>query len=125
MHRNHPHDFLKSQEIQHDLDVDGFVVTANAGADPLSQTLGVPVSGDGVHTVDFFAVDTADQDSDDPPKRISVNIDGTPPDVEGSASPDPNGNGWNDSDVIVTFVCSDDLSGIVDSELRAAGHLDG
>jgi hypothetical protein len=42
----------------------------------------------------------------------TVNIDTTPPVVAATANPAPNANGWNNTDVIVTFsVVSDNLSG--------------
>ena len=41
-----------------------------------------------------------------------INIDKTPPTITGSRSPDPNANGWNNTDVTVSFTCSDGLSGI-------------
>ena len=42
-----------------------------------------------------------------------INIDKTDPRVSGSRSPDPNSNGWNNSDVAVSFTCAD--SGAVQS----------
>ncbi len=41
-----------------------------------------------------------------------INIDLTPPVINASVSPGPNGNGWNNSNVTVSFTCSDSLSGI-------------
>jgi hypothetical protein len=41
-----------------------------------------------------------------------VNIDRTPPTISASASPTPNGNGWNNTDVTVIFMCADALSGL-------------
>ena len=41
-----------------------------------------------------------------------INIDKTAPTTTGSASPDPNVNGWNNTDVIVSYYASDSLSGI-------------
>jgi len=43
---------------------------------------------------------------------IKLNIDKTPPIITASASPPPNANGWNNSNVTVTFQCSDSGSGI-------------
>jgi hypothetical protein len=42
----------------------------------------------------------------------TVNIDKTQPLITGSASPAPNAAGWNNTNVTVTFACSDALSGI-------------
>lgn len=43
---------------------------------------------------------------------LSLNIDKTAPSVTGAASPAPNVAGWNNTDVTVTFTCTDTLSGI-------------
>ncbi len=43
---------------------------------------------------------------------IKLNIDKTPPTISAASSPTPNGNGWNNSNVTVTFTCNDSLSGI-------------
>jgi hypothetical protein len=39
-------------------------------------------------------------------------VDATAPTISGSASPAANGNGWNNTDVDVTFTCDDTLSGV-------------
>jgi large repetitive protein len=41
-----------------------------------------------------------------------INIDKTDPTITGSRSPDANSFGWNNSDVTVSFTCSDELSGL-------------
>ncbi len=41
-----------------------------------------------------------------------VNIDKTPPLISASAAPPANAAGWNNSDVTVSYICSDSLSGI-------------
>src|SRR5439155_11593900 len=41
-----------------------------------------------------------------------INIDKTGPAISGSRSPTANANGWNNSDVSASFLCSDVLSGI-------------
>ncbi len=45
-------------------------------------------------------------------KSVTVQRDGTLPTITGSASPAPNANGWSNSSVTVSFVCSDATSGI-------------
>jgi len=42
-----------------------------------------------------------------------INIDMTAPTIYGVASPSANSNGWNNSDVTVSFTCGDGLSGVV------------
>ncbi|TMB69354.1 MAG: hypothetical protein E6J43_04475 [Chloroflexi bacterium] len=47
-----------------------------------------------------------------------INIDKTPPLISGSRSPKANSNGWNNTDVVVTFGCAD--AGSVQSGIAAA-----
>jgi hypothetical protein len=42
-----------------------------------------------------------------------IKIDKTNPTIDGSASPAPNGAGWNNTNVTVSFNCGDELSGVV------------
>lgn len=42
----------------------------------------------------------------------TVNIDETPPLISASAAPAPNAAGWNNTNVIISYLCSDSLSGI-------------
>jgi hypothetical protein len=44
--------------------------------------------------------------------KSNINIDKTVPSVSASRSPAANVNGWNNSDVTVTFACADSLSGV-------------
>jgi hypothetical protein len=43
---------------------------------------------------------------------VTVNIDKTAPSINASQSPLPNANGWNNSDVTVSFNCADGTSGV-------------
>jgi hypothetical protein len=43
---------------------------------------------------------------------VTVRLDKTPPTIDGSASPAPNGAGWNNTNVTVSFDCTDALSGL-------------
>jgi len=43
---------------------------------------------------------------------VTLNIDKTPPVISASINPLPNANGWNNSDVTVTPIASDNVSGI-------------
>jgi hypothetical protein len=43
---------------------------------------------------------------------VLVRLDKTPPSVIGTANPLPNANGWNNSNVTISFTCSDGRSGI-------------
>ena len=55
----------------------------------------------------------------------NINIDETPPVVTGSRSPSPNGAGWNDTPVTVTFTGIDALSGVVPNGCSAPVNLSG
>jgi hypothetical protein len=46
------------------------------------------------------------------PVDVTVKRDATKPTISGSASPAANGNGWNNTDVTVSFTCNDNLSGV-------------
>ena len=50
----------------------------------------------------------------DPVTFAPIKIDKTAPGITGDASPDANVNGWNNTDVTVSYVCSDALSGVWD-----------
>ncbi len=43
---------------------------------------------------------------------VTVKRDATAPTISGSAAPAPNGNGWNNTDVTVSFECTDGGSGV-------------
>jgi len=68
----------------------------------------------GVHEIRFWSVDNAGnvEDSSAADHVITIKIDNIPPTITGFASPAPNGNGWNNTPVTVTFYCQDNESGI-------------
>ncbi len=45
-------------------------------------------------------------------QSVTIKRDATAPTISGSASPAPNGSGWNNTDVSVSFTCADNLSGV-------------
>lgn len=55
------------------------------------------------------AVDVADNTNS---TSFSVNIDKTAPQISATITPAANPSGWHNTDVIVTFTCSDDNSGV-------------
>jgi hypothetical protein len=57
-----------------------------------------------------IAVDNADNSAS--VTVNGINIDKTAPTINGSATPSPNGNGWNKTPVNVHFACNDALSGV-------------
>ena len=86
--------------------VDGLAVATNAG---VAGAPGIAVGGHGVHTVQYWSVDSAG--NAEAKKSATVKIDANPPTIVGSKTP-PNGAGWNNRPVDVTFVCADPDSGI-------------
>jgi hypothetical protein len=44
---------------------------------------------------------------------VTLKIDKTPPSISAAAAPPPNADGWNSTDVVVSFQCADALSGVV------------
>jgi hypothetical protein len=68
------------------------------------------IAVDGAHAVTYYAIDNAGNVESQ--HQMSINIDTTPPTIIATVSPSPNANGWNNTDVTVTFACSDNASGI-------------
>lgn len=70
----------------------------------------VTLSSEGANqTVTGTATDNAGNSAS---VTATVNIDKTAPTIGYSLSPSANSNGWNNSDVTVTYTCSDSLSGV-------------
>ncbi|MDQ3870886.1 MAG: hypothetical protein M3301_04625, partial [Chloroflexota bacterium] len=77
------------------------------------QTYGKPFTADlsdGTHTVTYWSVDIAG--NAETAATFKINVDTIPPTISGSQTPAPNGFGWNNTDVNVTFSCDDSGSGI-------------
>jgi hypothetical protein len=79
---------------------------ATTGTWSLTTTL-----AEGVHAITATATDAFGIVSD-PSPPLSVTIDTTPPMIVTTRTPAPNANGWNNSDVTVSFDCADTLSGL-------------
>lgn len=74
-----------------------------------SCSLPETVSGDGMHLVAGTGVDKAGNSAS---VNVLVSLDTTKPVVTQQVAPLPNVSGWNNTDVLVTPHCSDNLSGI-------------
>jgi hypothetical protein len=68
------------------------------------------ISTEGITTITFFAVDNAG--NAETPKTITVKLDKTPPTITSVRTPAANANGWNNSQVTISFSCVDTLSGL-------------
>ena len=66
----------------------------------------VPINTEGTHTLDYWSVDKAG--NAEVPKTVGVKIDKTKPSINHTQDPAANGNGWNNTNVTVTFTCKDD-----------------
>src|SRR5271163_3710716 len=85
--------------------------TCTAGSNAIKTcTSPVVVSTEGANqVVSGTATDTAGLTAT---TSVTVSLDKTPPVITAVQSPAANANGWNNSNVTVTFTCSDALSGI-------------
>ena len=86
------------------------------GAQPIASTIASGASAsftlttEGVTMISYFATDNAG--NLESAQSLRVKLDKTAPSVSGSRAPAPNENGWNNSDVTVSFTCSDGLAGM-------------
>jgi hypothetical protein len=93
------------------------IVFSAAGAQIIAEThvvaasAGTLLTAEGITTVSFHAVDNAG--NVESTHTLTIRIDKTPPAIVGSAAPPPNGAGWNNTQVTVSFACADVPSGIV------------
>jgi hypothetical protein len=81
------------------------------------------IAGDGIHAVTYYAVDNAG--NKETPQEMRIMIDKTVPTITATVSPSPNAYGWNNTDVTVTFTCSDSLSGIASCPAPVAVTTEG
>jgi hypothetical protein len=99
--------------------VDGGVAKTYAGA--------FDFSAPGVHTLTFWSKDSAGnmEDVTAPGHTLTLKVDNVDPSISGTASPEPNAAGWNNTDVTVHFDCSDAESGIASCTSDTAVSTDG
>ena len=82
----------------------------------LLQTYAAPfsVSGDGTHQLSYFSVDPAG--NQETPNSLAIRIDGTPPVVTGTLDRSPNGAGWYNGGVTITWTATDATSGVATTD---------
>jgi hypothetical protein len=68
------------------------------------------IGSEGVTNLSFFATDFVQ--NVESAHTLPIRIDKTPPSINGSRTPSANANGWNNTNVAVSFACSDALSGL-------------
>jgi hypothetical protein len=87
-----------------------------SGAQSIASTVvpgksaSITINTEGATTISFFATDFAG--NVETTNTVVVKVDKTPPTISGSPVPAANANGWNHTDVTVTFQCSDSVSGL-------------
>ena len=85
--------------------------TCDGGFPPLNCQSPVTVMAEGAgQSVTGHVTDS--KGNSDSTTVDDINIDLTKPSVTGSRMPAANGNGWNNTDVTVSFACTDALSGV-------------
>ena len=80
---------------------------------PISSSSGCDFALLGQDTPSITVTCTATSEGGTSSESVTFMIDQTPPDIYGYASPPPNAYGWNNTDVTVTFICSDAMSGMM------------
>jgi hypothetical protein len=75
-------------------------------ADMVSLT----ISNEGTTTLTCYSIDNINNQEEE--QSVTLKLDKTPPTITATASPEPNANGWNNTDVTVDFSASDNLSGV-------------
>lgn len=95
------------------VDASPVTVTVEGTAVPLQgntfTSAGITLGTAATQAIHIVATDAAGNST---PVTLNVNIDRTPPTITGVNTPSPNGNGWNNTPVTVTFTCADDGSGV-------------
>jgi hypothetical protein len=79
-------------------------------ANVLGNSASALISTEGIANFSFFATDLAGNVEAAHP--LVIKLDKTPPSITGARTPLANANGWNNTDVAVSFSCSDVLSGL-------------
>jgi hypothetical protein len=74
------------------------------------RSAAITLPSDGINNLSYYAADNAGNSETAHP--LTIKIDKTAPTITASVSPSPNGAGWHNTDVAVTFTCTDATSGI-------------
>jgi hypothetical protein len=93
----------------------GGLVTGNlTGGGTTTASSSLSVTGKGSNSINCTATDGVNNigAASGSTNTATVTIDATPPTISGVASPAANANGWNNTNVTVTFTCADASSGV-------------
>ncbi len=90
------------------------VVITYACADGLSdvQSCPAPITTTAEGAGQVISATATDVAGNSATSTVTLNIDKTPPAISPAASPAANAHGWNNTDVTVSFTCTDALSGV-------------
>jgi len=80
-------------------------VSSQTGCGVVTLSMETPAAGTTLTCSATSAGGTASQ-------SVTIRIDLTPPSISATRTPGPNTNGWNNTNVTVSFACSDGLSGV-------------
>jgi hypothetical protein len=92
-----------------DVTVTWAIATPKAGLAASDGCEPVTVTGEGLTTLTCTATNSSGQTT---VKSVTVRIDKTPPTITGARAPLANGFGWNNTDITVSYTCSDSVSAI-------------
>jgi uncharacterized repeat protein (TIGR01451 family) len=97
------------------------VGSASAGGN--TKTCVLPnLFSEGLKDISVTVIDGASLSSSDT-ETNALGVDNTPPTLSGISSPAANANGWNKTNVIVTFNCADSVSAGVSSGVTAGNPI--
>jgi len=82
----------------------------NSNLTVAGATASLVIGAEGTTTITYFSRDNAG--NAEAAHTLVVRIDKTPPTITATRSPQANAHGWNNTDVSVSFLCSDALSGL-------------
>ena len=94
-------------------DIDSTYYTVNGDTTPTKGNT-LTVGAEGIHSVTYWSVDGAGNVEE--ARTFTVKVDLSSPSITPGQSPEQNPQGWNNTDVNVSFSCADqtDLSGLKD-----------
>ncbi len=78
--------------------------------EPAAKGTSLTIDAEGIHTLQVWSVDVAG--NVEAQKNVTVKIDKTAPGISHTSAPTANERSWNNSDVTVTFTCTDRAPGI-------------
>ena len=94
-----------------------YAIGANPEVTVAGNSVSLSFTAEGIVSIGYYAKDKAG--NVESKKTLAVRIDETAPSITASQTPPANAAGWNNTDVTVSFSCSDALSGIASCPLSS------